>query len=191
MLIMTNRSRQCGFSLIEVLVTLFILSVGLLGLAGLQSRILVTEFETYQRAQAMLLAQNMANRIKANPAAGRASNYSGDAVYGVGNTLGASGCSTTAQRHTQDLCNWNLALQGAAVQSSDDVAIGGVMGARGCIERLTGTATTAVVLRVTVAWQGMAPLAVPSLACGQGLYGTDDSLRRTVSMLVSLAYLGG
>lgn len=186
-----DRSGQRAFSLIEVLVTLFILSVGLLGLAGLQSRMLTAEFETYQRSQAMLLVQSMVNRIKANPDAARALSYSGSTVYGVGNSLGASGCSSTAARYEQDLCAWNLALQGAAVKTSDNAAIGGVMGARGCIQQLSGSSTTAVVLRVTVAWQGMMPLAAPSLSCGQGLYGTDDSVRRAVSMQVTLAYLGG
>lgn len=186
----SNSAGQRGFSLIEVLVTLFILSVGLLGLAGLQSRMLVTEFETYQRSQAMLLVQDMANRIKANPAAARDGRYSGATVYGVDNTLGSSGCDSDDERHEQDLCNWNLALQGAGVQTSDSTAIGGVMGARGCIETLSGSATTAVVLRVSVAWQGMGPLAAPSLSCGQGEYGADDSVRRAVSMLVTLAYLG-
>lgn len=186
-----NSVGQRGFSLIEVLVTLFILSVGLLGLAGLQSRMLVTEFETYQRSQAMLLVQDMANRIKANPAAARSGSYSSaTAVYGVGNALFSDGCDSDDERHEQDLCNWNLALQGAGVQSSDSAAIGGVMGARGCIETLSGSATTAVVLRVSVAWQGMGPLAAPSLSCGQGEYGADDSVRRAVSMLVTLAYLG-
>ena len=64
---------QCGASMIEVLVTTVILAIGLLGLAGLQSRLGLSEMESYQRAQALVLLQDMANRIATNRA--DAANY--------------------------------------------------------------------------------------------------------------------
>jgi type IV pilus modification protein PilV len=57
---------QAGTSLIEVLVTIVILAIGLLGLAGLQSRLQVSEMESYQRAQALVLLNDMVGRIEAN-----------------------------------------------------------------------------------------------------------------------------
>ena len=47
-----------GVSLIEVLVTIVILAVGLLGLAGLQMRLQSSEVEAYQRTQASLLLED-------------------------------------------------------------------------------------------------------------------------------------
>ena len=58
--------RQRGASLIEVLVTLVIVAFGLLGIVGMQARLQVSEMEAYQRSQALLLLNDMANRIAIN-----------------------------------------------------------------------------------------------------------------------------
>lgn len=182
---------QSGFSLIEVLITLIILAIGLMGLAGLQNRMLNAEFESYQRSQALMLAEDMVSRIRSNPAAARASNYSGNTVYGTGNILGDDVCNP-ANTTTFDLCSWSAALKGASVtlNDEDETQVGAMIGARGCIQTVSGTATSEVVLRVTVAWQGLSPTVAPALTCGQGSFGADDSMRRAVSVLVTLAYLG-
>jgi type IV pilus assembly protein PilV len=57
---------QRGFTLLEVLVSLVILVFGLLGLIGLQARAQVATFESYQRGQALILVQDMADRIATN-----------------------------------------------------------------------------------------------------------------------------
>ncbi|MDE2388510.1 MAG: type IV pilus modification protein PilV, partial [Betaproteobacteria bacterium] len=57
-----------GVSLIEVLVTMVVLAVGLLGLAGLQIRLQSSELESYQRTQALILLEDMTNRISTNRA---------------------------------------------------------------------------------------------------------------------------
>jgi type IV pilus assembly protein PilV len=59
---------QRGTTLLEVLVTLVILAIGLLGLAGLQTRLQVSEMEAYQRSQALILLNDMASRIASNRA---------------------------------------------------------------------------------------------------------------------------
>ena len=55
-----------GFTLLEVLIALLVLSVGLLGLASLQTRGLAAGHNAYLRSQAVLLARDMAERIRAN-----------------------------------------------------------------------------------------------------------------------------
>lgn len=58
-----------GFTLIEVLVSLFVLSVGLLGLAALQATSLQYNTGSYFRTQATFLAYEIIDRMRANSAA--------------------------------------------------------------------------------------------------------------------------
>ena len=60
------RNQQSGFTMIEVLVTIGILVVGLLGLAALQTLTQVAELESYQRSQAIVLVRDMADRMNGN-----------------------------------------------------------------------------------------------------------------------------
>lgn len=55
-----------GFTLIEVLVAMVVLSIGLLGLAGLQATSLKSNQSAYHRSQATQLAYEMADRMRAN-----------------------------------------------------------------------------------------------------------------------------
>ena len=59
-------NKNTGFTLIEVLITMLIMAVGLLGLAGLQMMSLKNNQSTYNRSQATQLAYDMADRIRAN-----------------------------------------------------------------------------------------------------------------------------
>jgi len=71
---------QSGFTMIEILITVLVLSIGLLGLAALQVTGLKESQMAYMRSQAVLLAYDMADRIRANPAAARDGDYSGAPV---------------------------------------------------------------------------------------------------------------
>ncbi len=55
-----------GFTLLEVLVAVVILSVGLLGLAALQTRGQQFSFSAHARTQATILAYDLMDRIRAN-----------------------------------------------------------------------------------------------------------------------------
>ena len=55
-----------GFSLVEVLVAIVVLSIGLLGLAALQVSGLRVGQSSFYRAQAAQLATDMADRMRAN-----------------------------------------------------------------------------------------------------------------------------
>lgn len=61
--------RQRGTSLLEVLISLVILSLGLLGYAGLQSATIKNSHNAYLRSQATSLAYNVLDRMRANRAA--------------------------------------------------------------------------------------------------------------------------
>jgi type IV pilus assembly protein PilV len=56
-----------GFTLIEVLVTIVVVSIGLLGLAGLQINGLRANVSSEARSKATLLANDIIERMRANP----------------------------------------------------------------------------------------------------------------------------
>ena len=175
-----------GFTLLEILITILIVSFGLLGLAGLQAKIQVAEAESYQRAQAILLLSAMTERISANRA--QAANYVSTTVYGTGDSQSAT-CSATPGS-TADICEWSNALKGAAeVKSSTNV--GAMIGARGCITQVQAQNSSAGVCtpgiyQVAIAWQGLSPTVAPAIACGKDLYGSSDSFRRLISSTITV-----
>ena len=66
----SNNSRQSGFSLVEVLIALVIMSVGMLGIAGLYVQGMQAGRTSMFRHHAVNLAGDVADRIRANPTAG-------------------------------------------------------------------------------------------------------------------------
>src|SRR4026207_2443418 len=60
-----RRPFERGVTMLEVLITIFIVSFGMLGLAGLQARMLLAQVEAYQRAQAVTILKNMVTRLHA------------------------------------------------------------------------------------------------------------------------------
>ncbi|TKA93536.1 type IV pilus modification protein PilV [Halopseudomonas bauzanensis] len=64
---MKFRRAERGISLLEVLISLLILSLGALGFAGLQLKGLKTTEDANYRAQATLIAQDAVERLLSNP----------------------------------------------------------------------------------------------------------------------------
>lgn len=71
--------QQSGFSLIEILVSLLVLSVGLLGMGGLQVATVKGSSNAHYRTSASLLATSLAARMRAN-VAGVKGGYYGDTI---------------------------------------------------------------------------------------------------------------
>lgn len=184
--------RQRGVTLIEVMVTIVILAFGLLGLAGLQSKLNVGTLESYQRAQAVILLNNMAERINANRA--HAAEYVTDAPVGTGDTQPESCATLTGSE--RDLCEWSRSLKGAAErQGQDETNVGAMLGARGCVTEIQAPNTTPGacapgIYQVAVAWQGMHATRAPSVSCGSGEYGQQDTFRRAISVQVAIGLPG-
>lgn len=63
---MKPRAHSRGFSMMEVLIALVIMSVGLIGLAGLLVASVKMNHGAYQRTQATAITESMANRMRAN-----------------------------------------------------------------------------------------------------------------------------
>ncbi|HEX5091641.1 MAG TPA: type IV pilus modification protein PilV [Burkholderiales bacterium] len=176
------RGRVRGVTMIEVLIALFVLTVGMLGAANLQFRMQTAEREAYQRTQAIVLLQDMVARINANRK--NVADYATAAPLGTGATLDCSAPLTLAE---QDRCAWHNALLGEG-ETSGGAQLGAMDGARGCIEVPVATMPRRVV--VSVAWQGMSPTVSPgATACGQGTYGSDDRFRRAMVASITIGCL--
>lgn len=179
---------QRGVTMLEVLITLVILAFGLLGLAGLQGRMQIAEFEAYQRTQAIVLLQEMVDRIKANPK--NSMSYVPGALGTTTKGTGSDPEVCTAGTPTQaeiDLCEWHNTLLGAA-ETSGVQRLGAMIDARGCITNTVATMPRE--FEVAVVWQGLAPTAAPAAAitCGSGSY-TPDTTRRALVARVTIACL--
>lgn len=195
-----------GFSLIEVLVSLLILGLGLLGIVALSAHGQRAYVESTQRSEATRYVEEMADRIRANtqvaqdptfirfyvdPAGSATPDLLGDGSE-FDDVLGAAptgvNCNTSVCTPQQlalfDRAWWDGLLSG---QVSDL----GLIGAVGCITQVPGVLPRA---RVSLAWQGMrdtldsgganGPLA--AITCGDVAFAGDLSSRRLVSLEVAL-----
>ncbi|MBE5314211.1 MAG: type IV pilus modification protein PilV [Xanthomonadales bacterium] len=77
------RNRQRGFSLIEIMVAVLVMSIGLLGLAALQATALSRGASADQRAQAVNAASELIDMVRANR--GEANRYAGAFATGACN----------------------------------------------------------------------------------------------------------
>ena len=175
--------RQQGATLIEVLVSIIIVVFGLLGLAGMQSRMSGAEVEAFQRTQAILVLNDMVGRINANRR--WATSYdTGGAALGTGQVV--QDCSTSTSTAQRDLCEWNNELLGTT-EGLGGNNVGAMQDARGCIDTLTATMPRQ--LRVSVVWRGGNPTVAPgATSCGQGSYG-NDATRRAITTTIELGCL--
>jgi type IV pilus assembly protein PilV len=64
-----------GFSLVEVLVSIVVLSIALLGTAGLTAASLKSNNSSYYRSQATVLADDILDRMRANVVVARGGTY--------------------------------------------------------------------------------------------------------------------
>jgi type IV pilus assembly protein PilV len=118
----TSPRGQRGFTLIEVLVTVVLISVGLLGVAALQLTTLRANQESYARSQAGVLAADILDRMRANPLAFRGGAY--DVTWnGTSATTTPTGIDTLAiARASADLLAWQTAINRTLPGDAVDVA---------------------------------------------------------------------
>lgn len=99
--------KQKGFTLLEVLVAIVVLSLGLLGLAGLQAASLRNNQTAFYRGIATQQAYDMADRLRANLAGVRAGNYNNLAAIPVGNPNCFTATCSAANIAVADHRQWN------------------------------------------------------------------------------------
>ena len=117
-----------GFSIIEVLVAMVILSVGVLALSVLQLSSMQNTQGGHMRSQATMLAYDIIDAMRANPPALLAGNYSmnfedeipqGLSCYGI-----EANC-TTAQIAAADLGRWRRSLATSLPSGSGQIVTAG------------------------------------------------------------------
>lgn len=182
--------------MLEILVSILIMVVGMLGFIGLQARAQVAEVEAYQRGQALILVQDMVDRLNTNRKAAGCYTVTSQTTpitlgtgYGGTPTCTASvGTTATRAVASNDLVEWNNALLGTT-ETLGGNPVGTILGARGCVSYDAAT----LQYRVAVAWQGLVPTVAPTVAnaaatCGLNQYG-NDAQRREVSATLMIAVL--
>jgi type IV pilus assembly protein PilV len=156
--------RARGVTLIEVLVTMVIVAVGLLGLAGLQVRGLSIQKDAHGRSIATQLALDIADRMRSN--AGVVGNYGFTTTYGASYASPTTRCDqatpcTAAQQAAFDLDQWLVRVRGGALP-----------GGWARIEPDAGA------WKITLMWAetGLRQRGVLAATCDKATFGTPDDV---------------
>lgn len=80
-------TQQAGVTLLELLVTLVVVSLGMLGVAGLQAKSLQSNHDSYMYSKASFLVHDIAERMRTNPPGVRGGDYAISTNSLVGNEL--------------------------------------------------------------------------------------------------------
>ena len=179
-----NPTGSEGSSIIEVLLSLLLISISTLGLAALQISAKQLGHQASQRTQAVNLAADLLERMRANRDA-----LSGYAVAGIGMASGTAvgmpasdcrqyGCNAT-ERVAWDLWDWQGALNGASTVGPG----GGLARALACIQ-IEGRRVL-----VTISWHGTVRYRAPEIGIGcTAVIDSDSGSSRQTLRLVS--YVG-
>jgi type IV pilus assembly protein PilV len=135
-----NHNHVRGFTLVEVLIALIIMSVGMLGIAGLYVHSLQAGSTSLFRHHAVTLAGDIADRIRANPRAGAA--YAG---AGANNNCISGGINCTrAEMAANDVFLWQQ--QAAATLPNDGTL------PNGPVQVVFNNAVSPPEYQITVSW---------------------------------------
>ncbi|WP_177207259.1 type IV pilus modification protein PilV [Methylophaga sulfidovorans] len=105
------KKQQRGFTLLEVMVAVFVLALGLLGMAHLQVTTLKSNQTAGLESQANILASDILDRMRSNKKAA----YTG--AYNYTSTTDVSGTSISAK----DLANWSALMKNNLPSGSGEI----------------------------------------------------------------------
>jgi type IV pilus assembly protein PilV len=133
------RRHGAGLTLVEVLVTLVIISVGLLGVAALQLSTVRNNYDAFVRSQAAVLASDILDRMRAN----RTVALSDPSPYAIA-LGGAGGTGTQAER---DIADWKATLSAQLVNGDGSIVVTQIAPPAG-----PGTPPRRAIVTITVQW---------------------------------------
>lgn len=148
-----RRRAVAGSSLLEVLVSLVIVAVGLLGLIGMQARATGSQKDSFDRKAAAELLSQIGERMRANHLGFMGSAYASTLLPGTA-PAAAPGCIATAPCTpatvaAMDLATWHLAMRDRLPDSGAVITPAGGPGA--------ALGAGAASMRVTLAWREARP----------------------------------
>lgn len=177
-----------GSSLIEVLITLLIFAIGLLGFAGLQLNALQSTADSGQRSQAVWITQELAERMRANSSASNAA-YTAVATNCANipatictdyfdpitaNKVNSAQC-TAGQMAAFDLWEAQCSYSGTPAYQANATAANGRYNSRDFLARPAG-ATPALTLQavgtrldITTNWLSIGARSAAGVAAGENL----------------------
>lgn len=165
--------RQRGFTLVEVLVSLVVLSIGLLGMARLILLSSHSNDSAYMRSQATALAYEMLDNMRANAAAAEAHSYDTPLSSIPATPTSCVPPSGTACSQTQlalyDVYSWKQHLAGGALPSGTGSVVTSTStpvsativvqwddsAASAAFQRATGNTTTAAAVPMQITLQSV------------------------------------
>jgi type IV pilus assembly protein PilV len=169
-----GRGRQRGVSLLEVLISLVIVGIGVLGLIGMQARAMSNQRDSFDRKAAAELLAQITERMRANHLGFMAGGYSSsmlptDSPASGVSCLTATPC-TPAQLATNDVAAWQRSIR-------ERLPAGGAV-----IAPSTGTGfgTGSSAMRITMVWREAAPTTGADAGC-TAVSVTDTSFRCLVA----------
>lgn len=154
-----KQDNERGVGMLEVLITLFIMSVGLLGLAGMQATSLKDSADAIQRSKAVLFVADIIDRMRANPGGvddykvtptqdvdSWAANNCIDSYSDQHDTISGSATNCSAQQMARyDVYLWKEALNPSVTEEKGS----GLPNGQGSIQAVAGVAGR---FTITVQW---------------------------------------
>lgn len=122
--------KESGFTLLEILIAMMVLSVGLMGLAGLMASSMKNNLSASHRTQATWMAYDIIDRMRAN----RANAITGSYATPLGAPVACTVAAPAGTVHAQDIAAWKSQL--ACVLPTGDGSIA-----------VTNTARATVIIR--------------------------------------------
>ncbi|MDP2030641.1 MAG: type IV pilus modification protein PilV [Thiobacillus sp.] len=111
--------KQSGFTLLEVLVAMLVLTIGLLGLAGLMASSMRNNLSASHRTQATWMAADIIDRMRAN----RASAIAGTYATALGTPVACTVAAPAGTVPVQDIAAWKSQLSCVLPTGDGSIAV--------------------------------------------------------------------
>ncbi len=176
------KSKQRGFTFVEMLISMAVLAGGIVGVVAMQAVAKKSSFDAQQRALATALANDIVQRMRVNTDGVSNGAYTGTfSSFTANNSLNrchsAAAPCTSAQIAASDLYEWQMALFGADV-TQEAGNVGGLVSPTACISHNAGAVS------VVVAWMGRTETSDAAASKAEGTLaascGSESAKRRQV-----------